>query len=174
MKAYFQSRSLRERVLLFAFALIAVGWWAPVAIGRLVVLRRDMTELKLVRELQQIALSHRGEVEARAAAAGRALDPSKTLDGSQAFAELNRIATGLTAEISAQRSTRSEQFALHNVQVSIRRVDIKGLFGFYEQLNARSPYLGIEQCAISADRANPGLLNAVFRIYSIEALRGEK
>jgi len=174
MKAFFQGRSLRERLLLLTFALIALGWWAPVALGRFGALRRDMKENQLQRETQQITLSHRTEIEARAAAAGRTLDPGKTLDASQAFAELNRMTAGLTAEIGAQRSARSEQFALHNVQVSIRRADLKALYGFYEQLGARAPYLGIEQCVLTADRANPGLLNAVFRIYSIEAVRPVK
>ena len=92
MKAFFHGRSLRERLLLLAFALIALGWWAPVALGRLGTLRRDLKGLSVERETQQIVLSHRTEIEARAAAAGRTLDPSKTLDASQAFAELNRNA----------------------------------------------------------------------------------
>jgi hypothetical protein len=116
-------------------------------------------------------LSHKTEIEGRAAAAGRTLDPTKTLDASQAFAELSRMTTGLTAEIGAQRSERTDQFALHIVQVTIRRADMKGLLGFYEQVNAKAPYLGVEQCALSIDRANPGLLSAVFRIYSIEVLK---
>ena len=171
MKAFFQGRSLRERLLLLTFALIGFGWWAPVVLGRAGVLRGEIREAGLERETQQITLSHRAEIEARAAAAGRTLDPANTLDASQAFAELNRMVTGLTFDIGQQRSARSEQFALHNVQVSIRHADIKGLYGFYEQLSARAPYLGIEQCVISADRASPGLLSAVFRIYSIEAVR---
>lgn len=174
MKAFFQARSLRERVLLLVFALIGLGWWAPAALGRLGTLRRDLKEFTAERETQQMWLSHRTEIEARATAAGRMLNPAKTLDASQAFAELNRMTAGLTAELAAQRSVRAEQFALHNVQVSIRRADLKGLYGFYEQLSARAPYLGIEQCVVSVDRANPGLLNAVFRVYSIEALRPTK
>ncbi|HKB58050.1 MAG TPA: hypothetical protein VKC51_10710 [Lacunisphaera sp.] len=174
MKKFFSTRSLRERLLLMAFALIAFGWWAPVALGRLGALRRDWSALNAERATQQMWLSHRGEIEARAAAAGRTLDPAKTLDASQAFAELNRMAAGLTAEIGAQRTERTEQFALHSVQVSIRRADLAGLLHFYDQLGERAPYLGIEQCVVSADRANPGLLNAVFRISSIEALRPAK
>ncbi len=174
MKAFFSGRSLRERVLLLVFALIALAWWAPVALGRLGALRSDLKEFFVERETQQIVLSHRTEIEARAATAGRMLDPAKTLDASQAFAELNRMTTGLSADLGGQRTESAEQFALHNIQVSIRRADIKGLYGFYEQISARAPYLGIEQCVISADRANPGLLNAVFRVYSIEALRPTK
>jgi hypothetical protein len=174
MKTFFFSRSFRERMLLLIFAVIAVAWWAPVAIGRIVALRRDLKDFAIEHATQQMWLSHRTEIEARAAAAGRTLDPAKTLDASQAFAELNRLTAGLTAEIGAQRSASSGQFALHNFQVSIHHADLKALYGFYEQLSARAPYLGIEQCAFSTDRANPGLLSAVFRIYSIEAVRPEK
>ena len=31
MKKFFQSRSLRERLLILVFALIGLSWWAPVA-----------------------------------------------------------------------------------------------------------------------------------------------
>ncbi len=174
MKKFFQHRSLRERILLLTFALIAFGWWAPVALGRLVALRRDLKDLLVERETQQLWLAHRSEIQARAAAAARTLEPARTLDASQAFAELNRMTAGLSADLGGQRTEKAEQFAVHNIQVSIRRADLKGLYGFYEQLSARAPYLGIEQCSISADRANAGLVNAVFRIYSIEALRPEK
>ncbi len=170
MKTFFQNRSLRERVLLLVFALIGLAWWAPVALRRSGALRRDLTEYKTDRETQELWLSRQAEIEARATAATRTLDPSKTLDASQAFAELNRMTSGMTAEIGAQRTQQSEQFALNNVQVTIRRVDMAGLLHFYEQLGARAPYLGIEQCSVSADRANPGLVSAVFRVYSIEAL----
>lgn len=170
MKNYFQNRTMRERVLLLIFALIGFGWWAPVALGRFGVLRREWKEYRIERETQELWFSRRAEIETRAAAAARTLDPSKTLDASQAFAELSRMTSGLTAEIGSQRTQQSEQFALNNVQVTIRRADIGGLLRFYEQLVARAPYLGIEQCTISQDRANPGLLSAVFRVYSIEGL----
>jgi len=174
MKKFFQNRSMRERVLLLVFALIGLAWWAPVALSRMGVLSRELTEFKIERETQRLWLSRRSEIEARAAAAARTLDPSKTLDASQAFAELNRMTAGLAAEIVAGRAQQSDQFALNNIQVTIRRADINALYHFYEQLSARAPYLGIEQCVMSTDRANPGLLSAVFRVYSIEARRIEK
>ncbi len=170
MKAFFQNRTLRERMLLLSFALIGLGWWAPVTLGRFGMLRRELTEFRTDLETQRLWLSRRSEIETRAAKAAQTLDPSKTLDASQAYAELNRMASGLTYDIGAQKTQQSEQFALNNVQITIRRADLDGLYHFYEQLGSRAPYLGIEQCIISSDRANPGLLSAVFRVYSIEAL----
>lgn len=174
MKTFFQNRSLRERVLLMVFALIGLGWWAPVTLGRVGTLRRELREFSTEKETQRLWLSRRSEIETRAAAAAQTLDPTKTLDASQAFSELNRMASGLTAEIGSQRTQRSEQFALNNVQVTFRRADLNGVMRFYEQLSARAPYLGIEQCVISADRANPGMISAIFRVYSIEAVKAEK
>lgn len=170
MKAFYLARTMRERVLLLAFALIVLAAWAPSALGRLNAWRRDFSSLRTDEAVQRSWLDRRAEIEARAVSAGRALDPAQTLDAAKAFAELNRMATGLAAEISAQRSERAEQFALHTVQVSIRRADLAALLKFYELLSARAPYLGVEQCSLSVDRSSPGMLNAVFRVYSIEAL----
>lgn len=170
MKKFYQSRSLRERILILAFALIGFGWWAPVALGRLGLLKHEISDYRTESETQQLWLSRRAEIETRAAAAGRTLEPAKMLNASQAYSELSRMVSGLTNEIVAGKTQQSDQFALNNIQVTIRRADPKGLLDFYTQLAARAPYLGIEQSVLSADRANPGMINAVFRVYSIEAL----
>lgn len=174
MKTFYLRRSLRERVLLLIFALIGLACWAPVLLGRMGALRQALREYKVERETQDLWFSRQGEIEARAAAAARALDPSKTLDASQAFAELSRMTSGLIREIGSQRSQQSGEFALNYIQVTIRRADMAGLLNFYEQLSARAPYLGIEQSVISKDRANPGTQSAVFRVYSIQALPAAK
>lgn len=170
MKKFYQTRSLRERVLLLVFALIGFGWWAPVALGRLGLLRHEISEYRVESETQQLWLSRRAEIETRAAAAGRTLEPAKMLNASQAFSELSRMTSGLNPEIVAGKTQQSDQFALNNIQVTIRRAEPRGLLDFYGQLAARAPYLGIEQSILSADRANPGMINAVFKVYSIEAL----
>jgi hypothetical protein len=110
------------------------------------------------------------EVAERMAAVGRKLDPNRTLNAAQAFAEINRLTQGMSVEMGAQRTERSENFAMHSLQVTIRKAGMDTLIPFYKELSARSPYLGIEQCSLSTDRAAPGELNAVFRIYSVEVL----
>jgi hypothetical protein len=170
MKRFFLARTMRERVLLTAFALLALGAWAPSVLGRLADWRTEWRSAMVNADAQQEWLGRRAEVEARAGAAAQALEPAKTLDAARAFAELNRMAAGLGAEVSAQRSDRADQFAVHTVQVNIRRADLAAVLKFYEQVAARAPYLGVEHCSISAERSTPGQINAVFRIYSIEAM----
>lgn len=170
MKRFFLARTLRERVLLMAFAVLIVALWAPSVLGRLAGWRRDWASARVNGETQQLWLDRQAEVEARAGRAAQALDPTKTLDAPRVFAELNGMASGLTAEVAALRSERSEQFAIHTVQVNIRQADLAAVLKFYEQVTARAPYLGIEHCSITAERANPGRISAAFRIYSIEAV----
>ena len=107
---------------------------------------------------------------ARVAAAGQTLDSAQALDSAQSFAALNTMLRGLNAELGSQRTDRTDQFALHSLQVNIRQVSLSAILQFYEKLSARAPYLGIDQCVIASDRANSGLLNVNFRIYSIEVI----
>ena len=92
------------------------------------------------------------------------------LNGTRLVGELNTLATqaGLNAEVSGQRTERTSQFAFHSAQVSFRRVPIASLVRFYEALTQRSPYLGLEQVALTLDRGSPGMINATFRVVAAE------
>lgn len=174
MKRFFLLRSPRERILLLAFGWFAAIWWGTALVGRSRSFLREWTSLKADAQAQELWLQNRDGILARVAAAGQTLDPAKALDSAQSFAELNAMLRGLNAELGSQRTDRTEQFALHSVQVNIRQVGLAALLEFYEKLAARAPYLGIDQCSLATDRANPGLLNVNFRIYSIEAVAAAK
>jgi predicted RNA polymerase sigma factor len=64
------------------------------------------------------------------------------------------------------------QFSVHALQFTVTKVDWASLKAFYFALQARSPYIGIEQFTIVADRANPALLNASIKISSVEISHG--
>ena len=66
---------------------------------------------------------------------------------------------------------RSGEFAVHTVQFVLPRADFEALKKFYLALSQRSPYIGIEQCTLSAERANPAQLNASLTVSSVEIVR---
>ena len=171
MKSFFMTKSLRERALLLAFVAIALAWWGTSALGRVAQTRQTWFALATERAEQDLWLKNRTTITDQAAAAAKQLDPGRTLDATQLLAELNQFASGLNAEIGAQRTDRTTGFAMHSMQVSLRRVDLSGLLRFYQNLAARAPYIGIEQCSLTVDRANPSLLNASFRISAVQALK---
>ena len=170
MKRFFQARSAREQWLLLIFGLIAVGWWGMTLAGRTQDFARERESLRAAQGTQELWLQNRAAIMARVAAAGETLDPAKSLDSAQSFAELNTMLRGLTAEVGSQRTERTDQFAVHSVQVSIRQAGLPALLQFYGKLAARAPYLGIDQCTLATDRSRAGLLNATFRIYALEVV----
>lgn len=168
MKKFFNARSLRERVLLLAFALIGAVWWGAELAGRVSLEVEAWRSVARDAEVQRLWLEQGGRVGERTAEVAKRLDPAKTMNAAQAYAEISRLAQGLPVEMGAQRTDRTDAFALHSLQVTIRRTDMASLVKFYTALSARAPYLGLDQCTVSADRASPGLVNAVFRVYSVE------
>jgi hypothetical protein len=112
-----------------------------------------------------------GAIAERTAQAASKLDAARTMSATQAYAEVDRLAQGLPHDMGAPRTDLTDNFAIHSLQITFRRVDMAGLIRFYEGVASRAPYVGIDQCTISADRATPGMVNAVFRVYSVEAIR---
>lgn len=173
MKAFFMRRALREKVLLLAFAALALFLWAGRELGRSRTLWENWRNTRAELAAQQVWLQTGAAIDARAAAATQKLEPARTLNATRLVGELNALASsaGLTADISAQRTDRANQFAFHSVQVTFRRTELPALLKFYRELSKRSPYIGLEQFSLGADRANAGQLNASFRIGSPELTR---
>lgn len=168
MRRFFNARSLRERVLMLAFALIGAVWWGTEVAGRVFRNVEEWRALARDADVQRMWLEQGGLVGERTTEVAMRLDPAHTLNATQAYAEISNLAHGLPIEMGAQRTDRTDTFALHSLQVTFRRTDMASLVKFYTGLGARAPCLGIDQCTISSDRATPGMVNAVFRIYSVE------
>lgn len=173
MKKFFDARLLRERLLMLVFVAIGGVWWGSEIITRGRGNMLDWSSLKSDAELQLMWLAQEATITQRTAEIASRLDTGRTMNAAQAFAEVNRLAQGLPVEMGAQRTDRTDTFSLHSLQVTFRRVDMAGLLRFYEGVMARAPYVGIDQCTISADRATPGMVNAVFRVYAVEAAKAE-
>lgn len=169
MRNFYNTKLLRERVLMLVFLGIGVLWWGPALAARIGQNVQAWRSTIQEGELQREWLGRGTSIGERTAEVTRKLDPAKTMNAAQAYGEVSRLAAGLPLEMGAQRTERTDNFALHSLQVTFRRTDISALLRFYEGVVARAPYLGVEQCTISVERATPGQLNAVFRIYSVEA-----
>jgi len=174
MKRFFIQRSKREQVLILLFALIGLAWWGTSLSARANDQYRGWRAAHEEFKTQELWLEQREAILERVVSAGETLDPSRALDSAQSFAELDRMLSGLNAEVSSQRTERTQQFALHGLQVNIRRAPLSDILKFYGQLSERAPYLGIDSCVISTDRSSRGMLNVNFRIYSIEVISSEE
>jgi hypothetical protein len=175
MKSFFYGRLFREKVLLTGLlALAAIVWLLQV--GRAA--RRTWAELRAASAtlaMQQQSINSRADVEAAAARAIEHLDPARTFSSPRLLGELSTIADNIGVRNNSSSeivgTDRTSLFAINSVQFSIRNADWDSLKRFYLELSRRSPYIGIEQFALTSNPANPTLLNATFRVSSVEMVR---
>jgi len=66
---------------------------------------------------------------------------------------------------------RTSQFAVNTVQFAIRNADLGSILSFYDEIDRRAPYLGIEQFSLTVSPGNPALLNVMLRVSSVEIVR---
>jgi hypothetical protein len=173
MKAFFFRFTPRERFLILFFLTAASLVWLVSASGRLQSRRteRDLTTGQLA--AQQFWLAQKAEIDARAARAGTAFDPARTLSATNLVGEVSALAAGagLSPAVESPRTQRTGRFAYHTVQVAFRRADLASLIKFYRALSERAPYLALEQCTLVANRANPAEIDARFTVFSVETPR---
>ncbi len=173
LKAFFLGRLLREKLLLVAIAaLVAVTLLSSFS-KRAAAFWRQQRATTLTLAEQQAYLANRGTIEAGAQQAVKNLDPARTLDDTRLVGELNALARsqGLRFTNETPQTIRTGQFAVHTVQFNLQKSDWEALKRFYLELTKRSPYVGIEQFTLQADRANPAQLNASLRVSSVELVR---
>jgi hypothetical protein len=174
LRALYLGRLLREKLLLLAFFLFAVLIWLSSFNGRgQRFLRAAHTTTTTLKD-QTMWLANREAIEGSAQKAASRLDAARTLDGTRLLAEVSNMArdAGLKSTASGETQDVSNgQFAVHSLQFSVSKADWPTFMTFYVALRDRSPYLGIEQFSLVADKANPALLNASLRISSVEIVR---
>ncbi|HXC02771.1 MAG TPA: hypothetical protein VNU49_08990 [Opitutaceae bacterium] len=169
LKAFFLSRLLTEKILLTGFLLIIAVLGFSHVLGDVRSFWFDFRNTSMILAAQRTSLDGRAETEAKVKVALSQLDPSRTLDSARLQGDLNTLATGLpSTSIEAPQDEPADQFIKHSVQFSVRKVDWSTLQQFYVALSKRAPYISIEECSISADRANPAELNATMLISSVE------
>ncbi len=172
MRAWFMGRHVREKVLLLVFLGGAAIFWFSEVTNRL---KSATTEAKLSSSQlanQQDWLNRQVEIEAAAAAAVADLDSDRTFNSVRLSAELSSLAAaaGIATNLSsdAQPTQQTAQFAVHTVDVSLRRVPWTNLLNFYDALSQRAPYISIERFVLESVRSDPSQLNANLTVSSVE------
>ena len=178
LRAFFLGCQLREKLLVVVFLAIAVLLWLSGFGKRANTFWREQhrTTVDLADQGQWIRNS--AAIEAAAQKAAARLDAAKTLDGVRLTAEVQKMAadSGLRNTQSAAPSNPpgNGQFSIHTLDYTVRLNDPdpsknwEALKRFYSALQLRSPYIGIEQFALSPDAANRAQLSLRLRVSSVE------
>ena len=172
-RAFFLSRLLREKVMLLLFVALGVAMWLTNFARRAEVSWRSLHALRSEFSEQKEWLANRTAIEAGAERAVKDLDPARTLDDTRLVSELSAMASDANLKFinDTPRTERSEQFAIHTVQITLPRADWEAFKRFYLALERRSPYIGLEQLTLAADRLHPDQINASLKVSSVEIVR---
>lgn len=170
MKYLFLNRTYREKVLVLAMIFVGLLIWVTLASDRL----RDFNQRRasIVRqvEAQQVWLDNEASIRDRVEASISNLDPAQTLSGTRLNAEINRIAADQNLRVTVDRPQQEsgEVLTYNTVVVQVSGAEMEPLIRFTQALQARAPYLGVEEIIISPDNRNPTIHGARYRISAVE------
>ena len=174
LRAAFLSRHLREKVLLVAFAILAAAWWFSSFTTKASHFIRYEKSTTLGLQDQAHWLGQKSAVEAQANSAASHLDANLTYDTSRLVGEVSRIANELNLgnkfQASSATTEGSGQFKVTTMNLGLQKVDWETVKSFYLQLQAKSPYIGIEQFSIARENGNPQILNASIKVSAVQVV----
>jgi hypothetical protein len=181
-RAFFLSRLFREKLLMLLFVGLGAVMWLTNFSRRAAASWHALHALRTELADQRQWLANRAAIEASATQAVKNLDPARTLDDTRLVSELSAMAQGANLKFvnDTPRTESNGQFAVHTVQVTLRagpglpagrNANWDALYRFCVALQRRSPYIGLEQFSLAADRSHPEQLNASLRVSSVEIVR---
>lgn len=173
LRSLFLGRLLREKLLLIAFLALGVLWWLSAAAARTTAFAREQRATTSALNEQGMYLSNRSLIEEAAQKAAGQFDRTKTLDGVRLVSAINQAAAeaGLrdkyrTSLVGAPQS--NGQFAINAASCDVANAPYDSIQKFYQLLQQRAPYLGIDQFVLTANRTNPSQLSLRVRVQSFE------
>lgn len=172
MKSYFMTRNLREKLLVLMMLVVGLVIWISFFAERAGVLMAERRSVNLLGEELGVYIDNRDLIRERAEAGIRNLEPSLTLNATRLSVDAGAMAreNGLNPSIDSPRTEPGDVFSYHTIVMTVNEADLGALINFTNELQARAPYMALEQLSINA-RSNPMLLDARYRISAVELNR---
>jgi hypothetical protein len=154
LRALFLRCQLREKLLLLAFALMGVLLWLSGFSSRGGKFWREQRSTTGELKTQAGWLAQRDSIEAAAQKAAALLDDTKTLNATRLSTTVQQLASdaGLRGYVGQATVTKtSGRTSINTLDCTISRIgrsDWLALNKFYEALQARAPYIGIEKFSL--------------------------
>lgn len=169
MKKYFMARNLREKLLVLLMLTVALVIWFSFFSERAGNLLADRGRLNRLNQEMNLYLDNQEAIRQRAQEGIQKLDPGSTLDATRLWGDVGSLARrhGLNPSVDSPRTEPGDIFSYHTVVLTVSDADLGALINFTGELQARAPYMGLEQVIVTA-KSNPMLLDARYRISSVE------
>ncbi len=171
-KRLYRRSSVREKLLLLAFVVVALLIWGNSLLGRFSDWNTQREQADIDLEDQQAWLERSDEYAAGLERALQIVDPAKTYASTRLAGRIDALVrqAGLlpNADIAPVRTREGEIFNDHNVRVRLSRISIADLIEFNSLLEQYSPYINLESIRIRKNRNRPEELDVRYEINSFE------
>lgn len=158
------------------FALLCIVAWVCTILVGMSLWNRSFAQLREWRALrgeadslrQTIAL--RPEIEAEREKLEASFDATHNLTTGRFVEGVDSLANrvGLARNFRSPQTEERERFQVHTLRITFPQSDIGSLIQFQTLLEIELPSVGIEEVRITASRSDPQLLDAVFRLNTVE------
>jgi len=174
LRASFLSRALREKLLVVAFLAIGVAWWGSAEVTRINRFWREQRTTTRNLAEQTLWIKNKAVIEETAQKTAGRFDQARTLNANQLQATIAQLLNeaGLKNNSSSPLpETRTDQFAVHEVEFRINNIEWGALTKFYESLQKYAPYIGVEKFILSSMPNNEAVLVLSLKVVSVEIMR---
>lgn len=162
--------SSRERILLAALVLVGSMIWLSSLWRNWESLSVQYRKVKLELDRQSVWLENSDRFEDDLEESLAQLDPEKTYNDAELIALIDSLAREhkVSHDLGTPTTVEGAVFMTHTLKVSIKNAPLPTLIAFERNLSSRYPYAAVEDFSISANKADPRLLNARLTISAYQ------
>lgn len=160
---------MREKVLVLLMLVVGLVIWVSFFGERAQALLAERGRLNRLQAEMNVYLENQDLIRQRAEEGIASLEPSRTLDATRLLVEVAEIADthGLIPSVDSPRTDPGDVFSYHTVVLTVQNANLETLIDFTGALQARAPYVALEQVVVTA-KTDPQYLDARYRISSVE------
>ncbi|MDF7799165.1 hypothetical protein P4C99_06795 [Pontiellaceae bacterium B1224] len=162
--------SSRERIMLAALVLVGSMIWLSSLWRNWESVSVRYRKVKLELDQQSVWLDNADRFENELEDSLDQLDPDKTYNDAELIALIDSLAREhkVSHDLGTPTTIEGELFLQHTLKVSVKNVPLPRLIDFERSLATRYPYASLEDFSISANKADPRLLNARLTISAYQ------
>lgn len=162
--------TLRERVLGLLFLFVALLIWGSLLLEKRDVVTKQLQQTRQELSVQQTWLQNAFGLEQRLNAALAEIDQTRTLTAAELVGLIDGYArsAGLRHDLTSPITEHGNIFSQHSVRANLRNLTMAQLIRLEETVFSHYPYLSLDQLSITANRADPTLLNVTMTLSAFE------
>jgi Tfp pilus assembly protein PilO len=173
IQTWYEKMSLRERTMLLAFVWVVVLGWLGSVYHQLKSLHTEVNEVEHTLKDQTIVLDQQQTISAKLGQMLTRFDKANTIPSNELFQLVAQFASDSNLEnpsVTQQRvgQTASDIFKINTVSVHFGAASLHDLVNFASKIEARTPYLAIDDISLTPNLRNPLQLDATMRVSSLE------